>query len=127
MCIARDFGHLNLIASEQFPFQLLPTLDYFVFEYESFHHIDCKKGNYLLQKTSEDQTNIMCSKLEENSTFKTIIDRSLLPFEDLRDYNNRYLNYKQLSSKSTFYHQELRRSRLDVMDLRGKVNRLGDP
>ena len=110
---------------ELFPFQLLPSLEFVVFASESFHHAECKKINFVLSSDVSGNSNILCRELGQNKQFSAIVDRSTSSFQDLQTYNNKFLNFQQLSSKSTFYYNEFRRSRLDIMKLNGKICRLG--
>ena len=109
---------------EQFPFQLIPSLGDVVFEHESFHHIKCKNVNYVLPR-SQTHCNIVCANLADNPTMKSIISRSSLSFKDLTTYHNQYLNHHQLTEKSNNYFQKMRTSRLHIMNMQGKINRLG--
>ena len=111
---------------QQFPFQLLTAMETIVFANNSFHHVDCMKSNYVLQNhTAGDCVNAVCSTLSTNSDMKSIISRSSQPFEQLATYNNRYLNHQQLANKCMSYHQEMRKSRLNIMNMHHKLNRLG--
>ena len=40
-------------------------------------------------------------------------------------HNNHSLNYKQLSIKCNTHHQEMRKSRREILSLQGKLNKLG--
>ena len=108
-----------------FPFQLLPDLKVVVFSDHAIHHIECKKRNYVLPEGS-DVTNSLCSELLNLAPVQNIIQRSTLKFDDMKDYNNKYFNHKQLSDKSNHYHSELNRSRLEVMRLRSRINKVGE-
>ena len=114
---------------ELFPFQLLPTMKTKVFKNNSFHHVDCMKHNYVLQNQSTgdsgDETNTMCARLSDESNLKTIVERSVKPFQELATFNNRFLNHRQLSNKCVSYRQDLRNLRLDNMNMVRKINRLG--
>ena len=108
-----------------FPFQLLPDLKVVVFSDHAIHHIECKKRNYVLPEGS-DVTNSLCSELLNLAPVQNIIQRSTLKFDDMKDYNNKYFNHKQLSDKSNHYYSELNRSRLEVMRLRSRINKVGE-
>ena len=110
---------------EQFPFQLIPSLDDVVFEHESFHHTKCKNVNYVLPR-SQTRSNIVCANLADNPITKSIISRSSLSFKDLTTYHNQYLNHQQLTEKSNNYFQNMQTSRLHIMNMQGKINRLGE-
>ena len=87
--------------------------------------MDCKNLNYVLPNYQA-SVNSSCYALKDNKKFQAIVDRSVLPFRELQSYNNRFLNHIQLSSKSNNYRLELRKSRLEIMNLHGKINRLGE-
>ena len=53
-------------------------------------------------------------------TMKSIISRSSLSFKDLTTCHNQYLNHHQLTEKSNNYFQNMRTSRLHVMNMQGK-------
>ena len=57
--------------------------------------------------------------------FKCEISRSALPVEEMATHNNCFLNYKQLSMKCNTHHQEMRKSRLEILSLQCKLNKLG--
>ena len=71
------------------------------------------------------QVNAVCSTLSTNSDMKSIISCSSQPFEQLATYNNRYLNHQQLVNKCMSYHQEMCKSRVNIMNMHCKLNRLG--
>ena len=112
---------------EQFPFQLLPTMKSVVFSNSSFHHVECMQNNYMLKDVAveDNQVNVVCLRLQEDSNVKSIMKRSTEPFKQLATYNNRFLNHRQLSNKCTSYRKELQKSQLDTMNMHRKLNRLG--
>ena len=109
-----------------FPFQLLPELETVVFSGNAIHHIECKKQNYLLPEGSEVATNTLCSELLNLKTIQAIFERSTLNSDELKNYNNKFLNHKQLSDKASNYRTELNQSKRDVIRLRNRVNKIGE-
>ena len=109
-----------------FPFQLLPELQDVVFSGDAIHHVECMKNNYQLPADSRSTVNILCSKLLQLKQVQSVVNRSEMKFDQLKDYNNKYLNHRQLSDKSKHYHVELNRSKLELVRLRSRINKIGE-
>lgn len=55
-----------------------------------------------------------------------MVDRSEMKFDQMKSLKNKYFNHKQLSDKSNRYHADLNRSKLEIVRLRSRINKIGE-
>ena len=71
------------------------------------------------------EVNSVCQELCNLQSFKNIVERSVKHFSELETHN-KYLSFSQLSDKSNHYQAELNKSKLEIIKLRSRINKIGE-